>query len=592
MTGKPFNFSRDIHNVDYQREFHQNIISHASLINDSGRKCEYLNGLWHFTVDRYDRCLRDRWFEDRSQDDQGRYLPLDYSFDHWEKVTIPSCWNLKEAQYFYYEGSAVYTRQFQYTNRGEKRVYLKFDGVSGETKIFLNRKYIGFHKGGSTPFNVEITDCLENNNRLLVVADNTRHLNGVPSDHLDWFNYGGIHRDVKFLRLPGAFIRDYFICLVPDSDFGLLSSEVFLGGLDTKGEAVLRIKELGIEKKIPIENSFGKLEFKANPELWCPENPKLYRVELTYLDDKVEDRIGFREIKTRGTDILLNGKKIFLKGVSFHEESVESGKAVTEEEMRESFRTAKDLGCNFMRLAHYPHSQKMSEIADEQGMLLWEEIPVYWTISFNNRETYDDAKNQLIELITRDRNRASVIVWSMGNENADTDARLDFMKSLIETAHINDISRPVTAACLLDKINHRIFDRLVEYLDIIGINEYYGWYDPDIELLKTVFRNSRPKKPVIITEMGAGAKAGHRGRIDELFTEDCQAYIYKKQLETIGGIPYIKGLTPWTLYDFRCPRRTNKYQNYYNRKGLLSEDRKRKKMAYYALQKFYNENPF
>ena len=278
------------------------------------------------------------------------------------------------------------------------------------------------------------------------------------------------------------------------------------------------------------------------------------------MGDYVKDRIGFREIKVDQGEILLNGKPIFLRGISSHEESVENGKALTDAERIENIQLAKELGCNFMRIAHYPHDERMAKLADEYGILLWEEIPVYWAIRFERKATYEDAENQLMELITRDWNRASVIIWSVGNENADTDERLNFMSKLARRAHKEDETRLVSAACLVDSEKNMIADRLIEYLDVIGINEYCGWYTPDFEKLPQLMANSSPQKPVVITEFGADALAGHHGTITDKGTEECQAYVYKLQIDTLRKISYIKGMTPWILYDFRCPRRTSYIQ--------------------------------
>ncbi|MCR4580659.1 MAG: hypothetical protein K5681_09970, partial [Treponema sp.] len=220
-------------------------------------------------------------------------------------------------------------------------------------------------------------------------------------------------------------------------------------------------------------------------------------------------------------------------------------------------------------------------------LLLWEEVPVYWAIKFKREATYRYAENQLKELILRDINRASVIVWSVGNENADTDDRLNFMSNLANTAHQIDSSRLVSAACLVDQVNNKISDRLTDYLDIIGINEYYGWYDPDFSRLPKMLENSNPEKPVIITEFGADALPEFHGSPSEKGNEEYQEWVYQKQTETLSKIPYVQGMTPWIMYDFRCPRRTAAIQKYYNRKGLLSPDKNYRKKAFYVLQKFY-----
>jgi beta-glucuronidase len=587
------NFQECIHEVGYENIYYSKMISSNSLICDYYREKESLNGDWNFGIDQYDNCLRSKWYEEKYYDKDGRQYPVDFSFDTWERMKVPSCWNMHAEKYFLYEGSVVYTRMFKYKNKGEKRVFIKFGAVNYEAKVFLNKQFVGMHKGGSTPFYIEVTDLLEEANRILVVANNTRKRTNVPCENTDWFNYGGIYRDVEIIRLPETFIKDFSINLMPGTDYKKIQAFIKVDGKQKDGKAVLQIKELGIETEVEIEteieikNGYGSVVLDAGLKLWSPKNPRLYDVTVTYNDDVLKEKVGFREIKVEGTEIFLNGQKIFLKGICAHEESVKNGKSVTEEEIRENYRIAKEMNCNFMRLAHYPHSEKAARIADEMGIMLWEEIPVYWAIEFGNKDTYQDAENQLEELIIRDRNRAGVIIWSVGNENADSDERLRFMSSLAKKAKELDPTRLISAACLIDMVTLKIADRLAEYVDVIGINEYYGWYEPDFSKLVRIFENSKPSKPIVITEFGADAKTGARGTKDDLYTEDGQAEVYKKQISTLSRIPYIKGMSPWILFDFRCPRRLHTMQNYYNLKGLLSADKSYKKLAFYIMQKFY-----
>ncbi|MCL2637972.1 MAG: glycoside hydrolase family 2 [Oscillospiraceae bacterium] len=587
---KPKNFQEGIHTADFW-DFYKEKLIQDSVIADFSREKISLNGDWKYGIDQYDTCLRNRWWSEHEYDGGGRALPLDYSFDEWESVEIPCCWNLQSEKLFLYEGGMVYTRKFTTPpisplEEGgvNERVFIKFGGVSGRAAVFVNKAFMGLHEGSSTPFCVEVTDVLQPENRILVAVNNTRRADGVPMDNTDWFNYGGIYRDVELIRLPEVFIKAFHAGFKAGNIFARVSVD----GAES-GTAVLRIRELGIEAEFDIKNG---VSVPASPELWDVDNPKLYDVEIEFGGDKISDKIGFREISVQGREILLNGRSIFLRGISAHEESVKNGKAVTEEEIRENYALAKEMNCNFMRLAHYPHSEAAARIADEVGILLWEEIPVYWAIEFHNPETYDNAENQLTELITRDINRASVVVWSVGNENPDTDSRFEFMGRLADKAREIDGTRPITAACLVDHGTLRIADRLIEKLDIIGINEYYGWYDPDFSKPPKVFENSSPEKPVIISEFGADCKAGFtqkRGTRDDMFSEEFQLDVYKKQIETLSAIEYIKGISPWIFYDFRCPRRLHYMQDYYNIKGLLSADKKYKKKAFYAMQKFYEK---
>ena len=579
----------DIHLEDYTEQYESKQSTAEDMIFTGGRKCESLNGSWNYAVDQYDTCIRQKWFKEIYSDSRGFSLPVDYSFDKWPLMELPACWNTVDQMYLLYEGSMVFTRTFTCERKENEEVYLRIGASNYLIRVFINGEYMGMHRGGSTPAFFNITSILKETNRVILQVDSTRRPEQVPTENTDWFNYGGVYRDIELIYVPKIFIKDFRIALIPDGTFGNIEINVEISSeIDSK--AVISIPELNIKDEMSIIKGKGYLRIKANPSLWSPDNPKLYDVELSCLDDMVTDRVGFREIKVNGREILLNGKPVFLKGISCHEESVTHGKALSDDERIQNIKLVKELGGNFMRIAHYPHHENMAKLADELGILLWEEIPVYWAIRFTREKTYLDAENQLKELINRDYNRASVIIWSVGNENADSDERLNFMKSLADCAHEKDKTRLVSAACLVDFGENRIADRLEASLDVIGINEYCGWYTPDFSILPKLLNNSNPDKPVIITEFGADAMKGHHGGPEDKGTEECQEEVYKQQIEVISKIDYIKGMTPWILYDFRCPRRTSNIQGYYNRKGLLSEDKTYRKPAFYVLQKFYKQS--
>ena len=581
-------YMSDIHLEDYTEQYENKQVNADTMVFDSGRRRELLNGIWQYAVDQYDTCLRQQWYKEKRFDENGYTLPLDYSFDQWPSIELPCCWNVVDEKLLLYEGSMVFTRKFSCCKKDSERIILKIGAANYLCRVFLNGDYIGMHRGGSTPCYFDMTDSISAENRIILVVDSTRRPEQVPTENTDWFNYGGVYRDIELIYLPEVHIKDFQIGLVPDGTYSKVQVMVKLSA-PRSGAAELVIEELGVKEQILIENGSGKAVVEVKPQLWSPESPRLYDVRLSYMDDLVCDRVGFREIKVEQGEIILNGKPVFLRGICCHEDSAVNGKALTDEERLENIELAKELGCNFMRIAHYPHSERMARLADERGILLWEEIPVYWAIRFDREATYEDAQNQLRELMKRDWNRASVIIWSVGNENVDTDERLKFMGRLAKCAHEEGGNRLVSAACLVNGEKNIIADRLAEYLDVIGINEYCGWYTPDFEKLPQLMANSRPQKPVIITEFGADALGGHHGTITDKGTEECQAYVYERQIAELRKIDYIKGMTPWILYDFRCPRRTSGIQNYYNRKGLCSPDKSYKKMAFAILQKFYLE---
>jgi len=591
------NYQANIHNADYESEYLKERLDASSLVNIDGRERESLNGKWNFAADLYDTCRRAHWYKEERFNEAGAQMPLDHDWEGWDRIAVPSSWNMVLRELHYFEGFGVYTRTFRYLKREkDERLLLCFEGVSYRATVFLNGKIIGTHDGASTPFSADISGAVQTENRIIVVADARRSPLRVPMENTDWFNYGGIYRDVYLVRLPRVFIKDWFVRLKPDGTFSTVLADleaVSADGTPVNGKASLEIKELGVRQEIAVQNGKGSVSVSVKPELWSPENPKLYDVSVS-IDingntDTVTERIGFREIKTEGHGIFLNGKKIFLPGICVHEDHFLLGKTTNEEVIRQTIRDLKELNGIYLRLAHYPHDRRFARIADEEGVLLWEEIPVYWAIAFDNPSTYADAENQLSELILRDRNRASVIIWSVGNENADLDSRLAFMSKLALKARALDGSRLVSAACLINHEKLIIQDRLAEYLDIIGINEYYGWYDPDFEKLPKILGNSNPGKPVVICEFGGDARLGQRGTADELWTEDKQKRLYEMQIETFKKCPFIAGTTPWILYDFRCPRRLNRYQQGFNRKGLIDADRKTRKPAFYVMREFYSQ---
>jgi beta-glucuronidase len=588
MNNKTDNYIPDFHVTDYRAPFEQYRIQSESLLALEGRKTESLNGNWHFMTDPYETCLRkSSWHKETRFTEDGRELPCDFDFDFWPFIKVPSCWNMERPNLFLYENMGLYFREFSYRGDTQKeRAFLHFEGSAYRTYVFLNHETIAMHDGASTPFTVEVTKKLKEYNRILVAVDASRNKSRVPMDNTDWFNYGGIYRDVFFLRTPKVVIKDWFVRLVPDSGYGKIAIDLTIDPIED-GEALLSIKELGIEKNITVKKGKGSLILEAKPELWCPENPKLYKVELSFGKDCVSDSIGFREIKVEGFSILLNGKKRYLKGVSVHEDHITMGKSTDDQTIRDTMEQLRSLHGNFFRLAHYPHTRRFAQIADEMGVLLWEEIPVYWAIDFNNPDTFADAQNQLSELIKRDKNRCSVIIWSVGNENPDSDERLAFMTGLVDRARQLDESRLISAACLVNTGKMKLEDRLMEKLDIIGNNQYYGWYEPNFNDLLTILDNTDLHKPVIITEFGGGARAGNHGTKETMWTEEFQEDLYRKQFATMSKCTFIQGTTPWILIDFRAVRRLNRYQEGFNRKGLIDADRKTRKLAFQVVADYY-----
>lgn len=578
-----------LHDERYADAFAAGRVGVGGLVMLAGRGVEPLDGTWCFALDPHDEGLRQRWYADEPLPPAAWTVPRDYDDGAWQTVPVPSCWNSLKPEWTHYEGGAWYSRSVDWAPGPDgERVVLHVGAAAYETRVFLNGRFLGAHRGASTPFCVELTGHLRSGpNRLQIQVDNSRRPDRVPMHHTDWFNYGGLYRPVSLVRLPPVFIRDFVAGLVPGSGFGRVFFEIALSDA-VDGEALVAIDGLLPPTRLPVSGGVGRLELPLAPALWSPENPRLHTVSAEFGGDRVTDRVGFREIAVEGERILLNGADLFLRGVSVHEDDGRLGKASDEADLRRRIADAKALGCNFLRLAHYPHDPRAAMLADEAGLLLWAEIPVYWAIDFGNEDCFADAANQLAELIVRDRNRASVVVWGVGNENADTDPRLSFMGRLARLARRLDPTRLVSAACLIDRQRFAIADRLAAELDVIGLNEYFGWYEPSFDGLRRLLANSAPGKPVIVTEFGADAVAGLHGGERELFTEECQAAVYREQLAILATAPFVRGLTPWILYDFRSERRQTAFQRGWNRKGLIAADKATRKLAFAVLAAHYH----
>jgi beta-glucuronidase len=334
----------------------------------------------------------------------------------------------------------------------------------------------------------------------------------------------------------------------------------------------------------------------ADLDLWSPDSPTLYEVVVRSRNDEVADRIGFRTVETRGGEIWLNGQPIFLRGISLHEEALgeSPSRAMNAARARALLRIAKDdLNANFVRLAHYPHAEAMTRMADELGLLVWSEIPVYWDIDFANADTLALAKRMQHENIVRDRNRVSIVMWSVANETPQTDVRLEFLGELIDDARKLDGTRLVTAALhnVRSEGGARIVDDpLGQLIDVVAVNTYQGWYgNMALARVPSVEWQNPSGKPFIFSEFGAGALYGFHDPELEKFSEEFQVAYYEATIEMARQAPDFAGVSPWILKDFLSPRRMNwKYQEYWNRKGLISPEGN-KKAAFFVLREWYDE---
>ncbi len=570
------------------------------IANTDGRKTISLDGQWQTIVDPYEA----GYYDYRYQPSANGYFKdakpksksdlIEYDFDTSASLKVPGDWNSQEERLLLYEGTIWYKKSFDYQRKENTRLFVYFGAANYIADVYLNGEKIGRHEGGFTPFNFEVTNLVrDKSNSLIVKVDNKRRRDAVPTLITDWWNYGGLTRQVTLIETPATFVQDYFIQLQKGSR-ERISGWARLNGNKLHQKLTVRIPEARISKDFTTdENGYAEINFNADLTLWSPNNPKLYDVAIEAETDRVQDQIGFRSIETRGTEILLNGRPIFLRGVCIHEEApFRGGRAYSREDAQTLLGWAKELGCNFVRLAHYPHNEFMVKEADRLGIMVWSEIPVYWTILWENSATLENARNQLSEMITRDKNRAAVIVWSMANETPLGDARLSFLRKLIEHARSLDPSRLISAAMerhYVDEKTQMIDDPLGAYLDVLGCNEYVGWYDGLPEKADRLEWKMKYQKPLIMSEFGAEAPYGNHGDPLTRWSEEYQENAYQHQVKMLKRISFLRGTCPWILMDFRSPRRPLPgIQDFHNRKGLIS-DRGEKKKAFYVMQNYYHE---
>lgn len=570
------------------------------IMNVGGRQTTSLDGQWKTIVDPFENGYYDYrlkpydggYAQDKTYSDKTQLQEYDFETD--KLLFVPGDWNTQRPQLYYYEGTVWYRKHFEYSLQPGKRLFVNFGAANYEAIVWLNGKRLGQHVGGFTPFNYEITNLLkEGTNSLVVKVDNKRRPEAVPTVNADWWNFGGITRPVTLVETPSTYIRDYYVQL-KKNDKNIIEGWVQLDGSAKEQKITLDIPELKLKKEVTTDaNGRAAFEIKAKPVLWTPESPKLYAVNLASETDKVSDEIGFRTIRTEGTKILLNDKEIFCRGISIHEETpYYSGRAYSRDHAHTLLSWAKELGCNFVRLAHYPHNEEMVREAERMGFLVWSEIPVYWTIHWDNKDTYQNAEQQLCDMIDRDKNRCNVVIWSIANETPHSDSRLKFLTNLANKARSMDNVRLIGAAMEKEEVQPGMMtvnDPLGDLLDIISFNEYVGWYDGDTEKCDRVNWTFSAQKPVFISELGGGALYGRHGAKSERFTEEYQEDLYIHHVEMLKRIPGLAGTTPWILKDFRSPRRhVPEIQDDFNRKGLVS-DKGQKKKAFFVLQKWYKE---
>ncbi|GAB4309214.1 MAG: beta-glucuronidase [Promethearchaeota archaeon] len=541
-----------------------------------------LDGTWTIVADPEVRGEELGWREGEPESAAWRF-----------QQEVPSCWNSLPGL-DRYEGVAWYFRKFDLPpddrlsgddDDAAGEWVLAFGGVNYACDVWLNGRSLGSHEGGFLPFSFPVARAFlkPEGNSLVVRVDGGRRAGGVPGLATDWFNWCGIHRHVELNFLPTPrFDRVRVVTEVPARDRALVrvrfvqtspfpfSWEVRLGH-----EVVAEGKWEG-EESPQATTAGGQFSFALeSPRLWSPEEPALHMLSLRGHGVACDVRFGVREIEARGVGVYLNRRRVVLRGASLHEELVPHGRSYHPEERRADVRAMKALGFNALRTAHYSHDDSLLDACDEEGMLVLEEIPLYWDCDFKSPRTFKLAAAMVRDLVERDANHPCVVLWSMGNEiPVERPECSRFIVRLMDWARRLDQTR------LVSYVSCRFWSDLARRrADVTCLNGYLGWYYPTEKQLDVAVEGayqSNPGVPLLYTEFGAGAKVGHHHPnpgtfLDGRFSEERQAALLAHSIRTLNSKPQVAGWFIWVYRDFRSHMRNNQFQQGFNRKGLVSE---------------------
>ncbi|MDO9465188.1 MAG: glycoside hydrolase family 2 TIM barrel-domain containing protein [bacterium] len=566
-----------------------------------------LNGTWDFLVDL------DPKYHKKNKNTYA-YAQTDWNRRHWKKVEVPGVWNKYGPELDIYEGVCWFSRTFQVDKLLTKATsLLRFGAVNYLCEVFVNGECVGMHEGGYTEFTFDVSSFLQKGeNTIALRVDNRAFIMKLPPV-LGYFNYGGIHRDVSLEIYPDSFMENLFISAEPIRRGGRLTIRGFV---EKKTKEILNIKVAceGVSGQVTVkaDSSFEMILDTENVKTWTPENPVLYDTKIILLSgeeivDTREVRIGFRSITAQSDEILFNDKPIQLNGICYVYDSPAYGLVMKKEQFLTDISLLKELGVNIIR-SHFPFPNEFYEACDRAGIMVWVETPVYCinpgkekiNTVFSDPSWLLLAKQMIKEMIIQARNHPCVVIYSIGNEcNVDCPEAEPFFSKLAATVRELDTTRLVSYAALYGMVGP-----IGDMVDVIGVNEYWGWYDrlkgggtpkagaqglPDLKIVekKLTELSKQFKKPLLLTEFGADSIPGFRSESLELWSEDYHAELLKLTIELARTLPRVCGTFPFCFSDYRDPSKfVGTHWDAVNYKGVVSYNRT-KKISFKYLKALY-----
>ncbi len=595
-------------------------------VNNRFRSERKLDGLWSFSFDRNDEGEGKGWTSGLTGDVISMPVPASFNDFFTDKESRDYC------------GTFWYECEFFAPKKEEgKRIYIRFGSVTHRATVFVNGTAVGSHEGGFLPFVVDVTDAVkyEESNTLVVKANNeldetTLPCGGVTAlkngkkllkPYFDFFNYAGIHRSVWLMSINEACITDYDVVTEvcgEKADVKIRLEAANVNGKNVKANIALKdkgqkIREASFDLKENDNNAEGSVTLSVDkPVLWDIDNPHLYDIELSLVvDDEVIDsycdRIGIRTIKIDGTDILLNGKSVYLKGFGKHEDFEVIGRGFNFGVAKRDFECMKWIGANCFRTSHYPYAEEWYRFADEEGFLIIDEVPAVGMMrSFFNfmdagsgKYTYffetdtvpqllENHLNAVREMIKRDKNHPSVISFSLFNEPETISSYAhDYFEKVFELARsIDPQKRPLTGA--LEKTSSPEKCQCYQFCDFISLNRYYGWYisgGSELSDARELFIEEMDKwkekdlnKPFVFTEFGADTLSTEHKLPSVMWTQEYQNEYYDMNFEIFDRYDFVKGELTWNFADFQTSEGTFRVAG--NKKGVFTRNRQPKDIAF------------
>ena len=519
-----------------------------------------------------------------------------------EAVMLPHTWNVLDGQdggNNYHRGTCWYVRELDKPKIGDE-VYLEILGAAMTAVVYLNGEKLFEHQGGYSTFRVKLTEHLKEKNTLVISVDNSDNDTVYPQK-ADFTFYGGLYRNVNLILVPREhFDLDYCgssgIKVTPVVDLSRNSACVTVETWQNAPEVTICVD--GQTKTVTSVDGHAAAEFVIeNVHLWDGlEDPYLYTATATLSSgDMVSARFGCRQfVIDPQKGFILNGRSYPLRGVSRHQDFKDVGNALTMEHHRKDMEIVKELGANTLRLAHYQHAQEFYDLCDENGIIVWAEIP-YITMHMKNGRA--NTLSQMEELVVQNYNHPSIVVWGLSNEiTAASAVNEDLMENhrlLNELCHALDSTRPTTMA---NVFMLETDSSILEIPDVNSYNLYFGWYVGELEQAGEFFdtyHKKFPNRAIGFSEYGADANPKFQSPKPEKgdYTESYQALYHEHMLSMIEERPWIWASHVWNLFDFAADGRDEGGKHGENQKGIITFDRKVKKDAFYLYKAAWSTEP-